>query len=418
MTAASRPDPRPEPTDSGPLGLQRWQVNQYVIGFLVLVSFLAFDASTPFFPLYIRELGDMPPAEAAFWAGLLTGIAPLLSGISGPFWARLADRVGRPLMVGRSLVAMTVALTLMAFATQVWHLFALRGALGLFGGYVPMVMALALAGAPRERTGQIVGGIQFMQFSSVAIGPVVGGVLADRFGLRVNFGLAAVLVLLALLILMVAYREPRSVVAARSAKSAPRLSMMEVVRLPGVGAAMAVLFLAQYADRAFLPTLPLYVATLDTPADSVALMAGLGIGAGGLGIALSGWVLGRLSARVSIRRLLTISLAGGAVVAPTLVLVDGAYAFIALRTLLALVAGGAIGLAYTTAARAAPAEQSATVLSVLGTVGSAANAFGPPLSGALATLDLRLVYLLNAPILLLALAIVRLRWRRDQPAGL
>ena len=413
MKATASPDPAPEPAERGPFGLLRWQANQYAVGFLVLVSFLAFDASTPFFPLYIRELGDMPPAEAALWAGLLTGIAPLLSGISGPFWGRLADRVGRPLMVGRSLVAMTIALTLMAFATQVWHLFALRGALGLFGGYVPMVMALALAGAPRERTGQIVGGIQFMQFSSVAIGPIVGGVLADRFGLRANFGLAAVLVVLALIVLIAAYREPRSVVAGRSAKSAPRLSMLDVVRLPGVGAAMAVLFLTQYADRAFLPTLPLYVATLDTPTDSVALMAGLGIGAGGVGVALSGWTFGRLSARVPIRRLLTIGLAGGALVAPTLVLVDGVYAFIALRTLLALVAGGAIGLAYTTAARAAPAERSATVLSVLGTVGSAANAFGTPLSGALATFDLRLVFLLNAPILLLALALVRLCWRAD-----
>jgi MFS transporter, DHA1 family, multidrug resistance protein len=415
VTAATRPDPSPEPAERGPFGLPRWQANQYVVGFLVLVSFLAFDASTPFFPLFIRELGDMPPSEAALWAGLLTGIAPFLSGLSGPFWARIADRVGRPLMVGRSLVAMTVALTLMAFATQVWHLFALRGALGLIGGYVPMVMALALAGAPRERTGQIVGSIQFMQFSSVALGPIVGGVLADRFGLRANFAVAAVLVALALVILVVAYREPRSVVAARAARSAPRLSMREVLRLPGLGAAMAVLFLAQYVDRAFLPTLPLYVTTLDVPADAVALIAGLGIGAGGLGVALSGWIYGRLSATVPIRRLLTVSLAGGAVVAPTLVLVDGVYAFIALRTGLALVAGGAIGLAYTTAARAAPAEQSATVLSVLGTVGSAANAIGPPLSGALATQSLPLVYLLNAPILLLALAIVRLRWRAAAP---
>ena len=83
-----------------------------------------------------------------------------------------------------------------------------------------------------------------------------------------------------------------------------------------------------------------------------------------------------------------------------------------------MTAASPIGLAYTTAARSAPAEQSVTVLSVLGTVGSAANAFGPPLSGALATLDLRLVYLLNAPILLLAFLIVRLRWRPEPPAGL
>ena len=37
--------------------------------------------------------------------------------------------------------------------------------------------------------------------------------------------------------------------------------------------------------------------------------------------------------------------------------------------------------------------------------------------GALATLDLHLVYLLNAPILLLALALIWLRWRPETPSG-
>ncbi len=49
---------------------------------------------------------------------------------------------------------------------------------------------------------------------------------------------------------------------------------------------------------------------------------------------------------------------------------------------------GPFGLLHTCSC-AASAEHSATVLSALGTVGSAANSFGPPLSGALATLDLQ-----------------------------
>ena len=87
----------------------------------------------PFLPLYIRELGVTDVGDIALWAGMATGITPAVAALCGPLWGRVADRFGEKILVQRSLVSFVVVMCSMAYATEAWHLFALRALQGFVG---------------------------------------------------------------------------------------------------------------------------------------------------------------------------------------------------------------------------------------------------------------------------------------------
>ena len=104
-----------------------------------------------------------------------------------PFWGRLADRYGRKIMVERSLVSFVVVMAAMAFVTRPWQVFALRAVQGLFAGYGALTLAMAADSAPRDRMAYAIGYVQTAQRLGPAIGPIVGGAVAQLVGLRRAF---------------------------------------------------------------------------------------------------------------------------------------------------------------------------------------------------------------------------------------
>src|SRR5215208_5732050 len=167
--------------------LEPWQRNQYAVVMAVALAFGSFELTQPFIPLFIRDLGAGDLADAAFWSGLVAGVAPLCAAFMGPFWGSLADRYGRKPMVLRALMFISILQFASAFVPNVQWLLAARVVMGMFAGFTSMSMALAIAVGPRERMAQAIGMVQAAQFLPMAIGPTIGGVISDAFGLRVNF---------------------------------------------------------------------------------------------------------------------------------------------------------------------------------------------------------------------------------------
>src|SRR6185503_20614230 len=169
------------------LPAEPWRRNQHVTAAMVFVVFTAFAFVLPFLPLYVRELGVRGDDAVALWAGVLIGVAPLLAGLLAPLWGRLADRHGPKRMAVLALGGYVVLLALSAAVTSVGQLLALRIGVGLFGGIGPLGLAMATSLAPREQTGRAVGTIQAAQILSAAVGPLLGGLLADLVGIRRTF---------------------------------------------------------------------------------------------------------------------------------------------------------------------------------------------------------------------------------------
>lgn len=389
----------------------RVTTNQWIVALVVGVSFLGFDITGPFMPLLVRELGMTDPKEAAFWGGILNATTPAVGVIAAPLWGLVSDRLGPKYMAARSLSGFVITYTAIGFVSEVWQVLALRVATGVFAGYLPTMIALMVATAPRERTGPAVGLVQAAQFIALAIGPAVGGVMADRWGLRGNFYVAGGLCLLSLILLVWGYRTIPGSAAAPNQKR-PKPSFKDVLTLPNLAVAMCILGMLQFIDRSIMLMVPIYVAILDPANTAVASLSGLVIAIGALATAASSWLYGRISLNISAGRLLPAALILGAVSCAPIAFASDVWQLLVLRMLLGLCSGGAIAMLYTAASRGFPPERTSSGMALLGTAGMTAGALGPALAGALATLNIQSIFVIDSALFGLGLLLMFLAWKR------
>jgi len=377
----------------------------------VALAHVAFDLTQPFMPLYVRELGVTDLAEAAFWSGLIVGIGPLCGAVMGPFWGSLADRYGRKPMVLRALLMIGVMQVAIAFAPDVYTLVGMRVVMGVFAGFTPMAMALAISVGPREKMAHAIGLVQAATFLPLAIGPTIGGVLSDAYGLRFNFVLTGVMLLIPAVLLYVMVKETRYGGSEKKAQDEPaealgrRASVLSLLVLPGFAAALVILFMTRFTDRALTPILPLYLIELDTPSAQLATITGFVVAAGAIAAAASSVLYGRWARPENTRRLLIIALAGGAFFSALIALVGGWVEVALLRIALGLLAGGSLSLAYTMGAHLAPASRSGLTLSMLSSCGQLGGAIAPILGGIIGGVSLGYVFIANAGAYVLALVL-------------
>jgi DHA1 family multidrug resistance protein-like MFS transporter len=285
-------------------------------------------------------------------------------------------------------------------------------------------MALAIAVSPRDKMAQAIGLTQAAQIAPAAIGPLIGGVLTDAFGMRNSLMMTGLLLIIPTVLLSFLVKEsfepPPADRPGAKAKGG-RGSMLGLLVIPGFAAALAILFVARFTDRAMAPILPLYLIQLETPSALLATITGLVVAGGALAATCSSVVYGRWSRPENTRRLLLTALAGGAACSVLIALAGDWVQVVILRVVLGLLAGGTISLAYTMGARLAPAERSSLTLSVLASCGMLGSASSPILAGMLSQASLRAVFLAMAAAYLVAVvlavlpAISRARAPRLEP---
>ena len=127
---------------------------------VVFIAFFGFNFAIPLLPLFAQLLGVTGTGQTALLGGVLFAIAPLLSAFSSPVWGVVADRYGRKRMVQRALAVSVGAYTLMAMATSIWHVVALRAVIGIFGGFYSMSLAYLMAVTPASKASIAIGLLQ------------------------------------------------------------------------------------------------------------------------------------------------------------------------------------------------------------------------------------------------------------------
>ena len=376
---------------------------------VVFIAFFGFNFVMPILPLYVRELGVTEVSQAALVSGLMLAIAPLLAAFFSPLWGMVADRFGRKRMVQRAMLVMVAATLLMALVTQVWQLFLLRAAIGVFGGFTAMAMAYTVTVTPPERSSEALGLLQASQMGGVIVGPFCAGLLADGLGIRATFFGGAGMVFLGFVVLTVLTADDRIIGSAptgpavrggagSSGRATGTAALREAARLPGFLGVMVVLFLCQVVDRSFAPVLPLYVAELGTPPAQVASYAGLIVSVAAAGTAISAAVLGRMATRIPAQRIMLGTLAAGLVLCLPMAVVQSPLQLLLLRVTLGIFAGGSITLAYSRANSVVPAAGKGAAFGVLSSISLLGSAVSPLAMGALTALDLRAVFLADAAL--------------------
>jgi DHA1 family multidrug resistance protein-like MFS transporter len=168
-----------------------WRRNQAAVTLATFVGYTGFTLVMPFLPLYFEQLGVHDTSGLAIWSGMSLGVTPAVTAAVAPAWARVADRLGRKVMVARSLASFVVIMALLGYVRAPWQVFALRAVQGLFAGYGPIAMTMAAESSPREHMAAAIGWVQTAQRLGPALGPVIGGTLAQMIGLRAAFTVAS-----------------------------------------------------------------------------------------------------------------------------------------------------------------------------------------------------------------------------------
>lgn len=384
-----------------------WQRNVFAIATASFVGFTGFTVVMPFLPLYLQQLGVRDVADVAMWSGLSLGVTPAVTALLAPFWGRVSDRFGRKLMVERSLISFVFLMAGMAYATRAWHVFALRAVQGLFAGYGGIALTMAAESAPKDRTAYAIGTVQTAQRLGPALGPVIGGVVAQMTGLRNAFLITSGFYVVALAVVFFLYEDPRGHHSA-PAKGPTAVRFSSMLSFENFLLLMVVVFGLQMVDRSFGPILPLYVAQLGTSAERVPLVAGIifsiAAGAGAFGNQLCT----RLLRSHPARRIITAAAGAGAAGALLMAMAPTTGAMLAATPVLGLALGVATTTAYTAASGVIPANVRGAGFGLLTTASLVGLALSPIVCGLIAATSIRAVFVLDVVIMVtIAVAVFR-----------
>jgi DHA1 family multidrug resistance protein-like MFS transporter len=391
--------PRPEPGS--------WQRNVWALSLIVFTAFVGFQFFSPFLPLYVKELGVTDPAEIAVWSGVLMAVTPGLAGLLGPLWGRLADRVGRKLMMVRSLAGFIVTIAAMGLVTSVSQLFVARLVQGIFAGFSVMAMALASVSCPRDKVPVAIGRVQSAQLLSAAVGPAAGGYVASHFGIRYAFFVTAGLCAVSLIGLMVLFTEERPGEATK--RPAP-LAFRDVFRLPHFAVVLGLLLIAQFIDRGLALLIPLKVAHLPG-VERIAAVSGIIISVSAVCGTISASVAGRLAQDWPIGRLLLIACLTGAIPCALMAWTSSWVWLLVLRCLVGFSLGGALTLAYSLGGHLVPSDQRGAAFGWLALGVQFSSALSPVATGGLAALSLSGAFLFDGALAWIAAALLLLAAR-------
>ena len=219
-----------------------WRRNLAALWFAEFTAIFGFSFAFPFLSIFLnRDLGVHAGHDLDLWTSASASVSGLSMAVASPIWGVLGDRFGRKPMLLRSMLGGAITVGLIYFARDPFQLLVLRFLQGATSGTVAAATALVAAETPRSRVGWALGVVTSAVALGGAIGPVVGGLAGDFFGLRLVFLGGGVALFLALVPVVLIVRESPVV-----RRAGPRLSTLALIKQkPGLRQQLAVLIGAQ-----------------------------------------------------------------------------------------------------------------------------------------------------------------------------
>lgn len=177
--------------------------------FSTFVSVTGVGIVVPLLPVYAHSLG-----ASGFLVGMIFGSFSISRTVLLPYFGKLSDKKGRkPFIASGLFLYGLVSIAFMA-ANGVNQLIFIRFLQGIASAMIfPVVHAYVGEMAPKGREGFVMGVFTISMYASLSVGPLLGGVVNDYFGLRTAFACMGVLSFLAFCLCMVflppTKKEPR-----------------------------------------------------------------------------------------------------------------------------------------------------------------------------------------------------------------
>lgn len=277
-----------------PPKMMNWKVLLTILTLAATLMSSSYTMLIPFLPVYLtKELGVTEHVN--LWSGAVFSVTFLVSTFMAPIWGAMSDKGSRKLMAIRSAVLLSLAYTLGGLVQTPTQLFFVRVLQGIAAGLWPALLAIMSSNCPQQKLGISMGIMQGAVTAGGVIGPLIGGVLAQYFGMRTSFffGGAALFTITMVIILFVKdpprKAAPKAVKTEEKKEKKPSLFKMPVIRGLLISAC-----LTQVSITLAMPIFTFYVAFLQGSEDNIVALSGyvfalLGI-AGVIASPLWGWV--------------------------------------------------------------------------------------------------------------------------------
>ena len=387
--------------------MEPWKRTLYLLTFSQVVSSIGFSVFFPFLPIYVNQLGTNTGLSLEFWSGMVFGGQALTMALTAPIWGSIADRYGRKPMLERALFGGTVIILLMGFARSAEELALLRAVQGAITGTISAANALAASIVPREKVGSAMGTLQVGLWGGVAIGPLIGGFVADTYGFRAVFVLTAVLLLVAGVIVAFTIQEQFVPPPLKVRRRSMLADWRQILGAPSVRVAYAVRFLDWMSTTMLLPILPLFIVSLHIDQSRASTFTGLVVGLSSAAGTVMALVAGPLGDRFGHRQVLIIATFFTALVTFPHALVTESWQLLLLQALQGASAG-AMGPALSALlARYTKVGDSGAVFGLDSSITAGARAIAPILgAGSVLWFGQRGVFIVMGVMLIAALVLV------------
>jgi len=250
-----------------------WKVVLALLTCNVLFMSASYTMIIPFLPMYLTNELGVDDTSVSLWAGLSFSVTFFVSAVMAPIWGRIADRKGKRLMAMRASLLIAVSYLLGGIVTSPEQLIIVRVFQGFASGLWPMDLAIMTLYAPQERLGFSLGIMQGTLTAGGVVGPLLGGVLAELFGMRTSFyigGLALFINFLAFTFIIKEPPMPKSAVPLTAEEKNP----MHLWHIPILRTMMIVSTLAQMVLYILMPVITTYIKALAGSMDNIVFVAG------------------------------------------------------------------------------------------------------------------------------------------------
>jgi MFS transporter, DHA1 family, multidrug resistance protein len=339
---------------------------------------VGFQLFAPFLPLYVRGLDSTFGISPEFAAGLALGSAGFAQMFSSALWGAIADRYGRKLMLLRATFGAMILLGLMAFVTTSEQLIVLRLIQGFLTGTVAATNALVAGVTPRHKIGFAMSMLNVGLWGGQAVGPLIGGVLADAFGYSMPFMVTSVLLALAGVLIVFGIHEEFT--PSFSKRPTMLWQWRHALAHEGVPSVFWMRFLTGMARNILTPIAPLFVVFLlpaNTP--NQATYTSFVVSVASITTVLGGVYFGRKGDKWGQRRVLMGCAIGAVLLYLPQVYVTTVWQLIGLQALAGIAFGGMISSLSAILATLSDSGEEGAIYGIDGSIGSASFAVAPML---------------------------------------
>lgn len=220
----------------------------------VFIALLGVGIIVPVMPVFAENLG-----AGGLALGIIIGAFSLTRSVCQPIVGNLSDRWGRRgFLIGGLFVYGLVGL-LIPHAESITTLILIRALHGVGSAMiVPVAMACMADLSPVGHEGRTMGLLNIAMFSGIGLGPLIGGLCSDRWGIASAFTIMAALSGLAMLLIITQIPTNASIAVKAEKKSGlihSLRSMLTTPRTAGILLTRMTTMIIMVPTMAFLPLL-------------------------------------------------------------------------------------------------------------------------------------------------------------------